>query len=198
MCKFIAITNRTLCKGDFLNQIKLLAKSSVDAIVLREKDLSEAEYEALAQKVNAVCQEYGTECILHQNVEVAKRLGVKKIHLSLPLAQKYRKELEWFEKVGVSTHSLEQIRQAQECSADYVVFGHVFATDCKKGVPPRGLAKLRDVCSGAKVPVYAIGGIAPDNAAQAIAAGAAGVCIMSYGMQASEKQIRDFRKLLLP
>ena len=109
MCKFIAITNRTLCKGDFLNQIKLLAKSSVDAIVLREKDLSEAEYEALAQKVNAVCQEYGTECILHQNVEVAKRLGVKKIHLSLPLAQKYRKELEWIEKVGVSTHSLEQI-----------------------------------------------------------------------------------------
>ena len=198
MCKFIAITNRTLCKGDFLNQIKLLAKSSVDAIVLREKDLPEAEYEALAQKVNAVCQEYGTECILHQNVEVAKRLGVKKIHLSLPLAQKYRKELEWFEKVGVSTHSLEQIRQAQECSADYVFFGHVFATDCKKGVPPRGLAKLRDVCSGAKVPVYAIGGIEPDNAAQAIAAGAAGVCIMSYGMQASEKQIRDFRKLLLP
>ncbi len=194
MCKLIAITNRTLCKGNFLGQIELLAKAGVDAVVLREKDLTEKEYESLAKKVYAVCQKYGIDCILHQNVAVAKRMGVKKIHLSLPLAQKYQNELDWFDTVGVSTHSLEQIEEAQKCGADYVFFGHVFATDCKKGVSPRGTGQLQEMCSAAKVPVYAIGGITPENVDQAVHAGASGVCMMSYGMQASMEQIVAFRE----
>lgn len=63
--------------------------------------------------------------------------------------------------------------------ATYITAGHIFATDCKKGVPPRGLDFLSSVCSFVNIPVYAIGGISPVNAQKAIDAGAEGVCIMS-------------------
>ena len=94
--------------------------------------------------------------------------------------------------VGISTHSLEQVQEAEKCNASYVFFGHVFPTDCKKGVPPRGLHFLEKICHNASVPVYAIGGITPQNAAQAVKAGAAGVCVMSWGMQEDRSQIQSF------
>lgn len=194
MCKLIAITNRKLCQGDFLKQIQILAEARVDRIVLREKDLDERAYEALAKQVLAICREYQTECVLHQKIEAAKCLGAAKIHLSLPMAQKHREELKNFELVGISTHSLEQIQMAQDCNVDYVFYGHVFQTDCKKGVPPRGLSLLRQMCQYASVPVYAIGGISPENARQAIDAGASGVCVMSWGMQQRKEKIQEFVK----
>lgn len=192
MCKLIAVTNRKLCRGDFLEQIKILAKAGADQIVLREKDLDEREYEALAVKVLSVCREYKSECVLHQNIAVAKRLGEPGIHLSLPAAQKHKEDLKNFKTAGISTHSLEQVREAERCNASYVFFGHVFPTDCKKGVPPRGLPLLQEICRKASIPVYAIGGISPHNAAQAAEAGAAGICVMSWGMQGSMEQIQSF------
>lgn len=192
MCKVIAVTNRLLCPGDFLEQIRILGRAGVDQIVLREKDLEERAYEDLAKEVLSVCQDYSLKCVLHQNIQVAKRLGVKRIHLSLPLALENQGKLRDFECLGISTHSPEQLREAEECGADYVFYGHVFLTDCKKGVPPRGLESLQKICNLADVPVYAIGGIVPENAVQAIKAGASGVCVMSWGMQQREEDIRAF------
>lgn len=192
MCKVIAVTNRKLCRGDFLEQIRVLACAGIDRIVLREKDLDETAYESLAKQVLLVCQEYGTELVLHQNIAVAKRLGVSRLHLSLPMARTYQKEVKHFDLLGVSTHSTEQIQEACVCGASYVFYGHVFQTDCKKGVPPRGLELLRKMCAQAEVPVYAIGGITPENATQALDAGAAGVCVMSWGMQESGETIQAF------
>ena len=68
---------------------------------------------------------------------------------------------------------------AAEKGADFLIAGHIFATDCKKGVPPRGLGFLTDVISNVEIPVYAIGGINDANMQSALDCGAAGVCIMS-------------------
>lgn len=192
MCKVIAITNRKLCYGDFLNQIRLLAKAGVDQLVLREKDLTKIEYEELAKDVLSICEEYAITCVLHKYIEVAKKLGMPRIHLSVPDTIEHKKELQSFSYLGVSTHSLEQLKIAQEYHADYVFYGHVFPTDCKKGVPARGVENLKSICESAIIPVYAIGGITPENAGQATAAGASGVCVMSWGMQAGEEKIREF------
>ena len=85
--------------------------------------------------------------------------------------------------LGCSAHSLEQAARAQELGATYLTAGHIFATGCKPGVPPRGLDFLREICENAAVPVYAIGGIDEDNMQQALDAGAAGVCMMSQMMR---------------
>ena len=77
MFKIICVTSRGMC-DDFLERIGELYKNGV-TVILREKDLSESEYEKLAQRVIEVCP----DVILHSYTDVAKRLGIKKIHLPL-------------------------------------------------------------------------------------------------------------------
>lgn len=178
----ICVTNRTLCRDDFLTRIDHIAKKGVaDAILLREKDLTEREYLELAEKVLSICKLHNRRCILHTYYKAAKELGCKEIHLPLPLLQKMREEgaKEWFTAVGTSVHSLKQANLAMHLQADYMTAGHIFETDCKKGLPGRGLSFLRKVVCESEVPVYGIGGISADNAGQIMETGAAGVCIMS-------------------
>lgn len=178
----ICVTNRTLCRDDFLTRIDHIAKKGVaDAILLREKDLTEREYLELAEKVLSICKSHNRRCILHTYYKAAKELGCKEIHLPLPLLQKMREEgaKEWFTTVGTSVHSLKQANLAMHLQADYITAGHIFETDCKKGLPGRGLSFLSKVVCKSEVPVYGIGGISADNAGQIMETGAAGVCIMS-------------------
>ena len=83
----------------------------------------------------------------------------------------------------MSVHSLDEARQCERLGASYVTAGHIFATDCKKGVPPRGLSYLREICAGVNIPVFAIGGIHADNMASCLDAGADKVCMMSNLMK---------------
>lgn len=178
----ICVTNRTLCRDDFLTRIDHIAKKGVaDAILLREKDLTEREYLELAEKVLSICKSHNRRCILHTYYKAAKELGCKEIYLPLPLLQKMREEgaKQWFTTVGTSVHSLKQANLAMHLQADYMTAGHIFETDCKKGLPGRGLSFLSKVVCKSEVPVYGIGGISADNAGQIMETGAAGVCIMS-------------------
>ena len=88
-------------------------------------------------------------------------------------------------KIGVSVHSAEEAREAVRLGTSYLTAGHIFATDCKKGVPPRGLEFLKGICELAPVPVYGIGGIRldPEQIREVLAQGAAGACIMSQMMR---------------
>ncbi|RGZ00083.1 thiamine phosphate synthase [Clostridium sp. AM58-1XD] len=185
----IAVTNRKLCTRPFLEQIKRAAEQKPHAMILREKDLTEGEYEELAEKVMEICKNQGVDCILHTYMDAARRLGCRKIHLPLWLfEQKKSENLQFaneygFEAIGVSTHSLKDAVLAEELGASYITAGHIFVTDCKKGLEPRGLDFLKEVCEGVNIPVYAIGGIHPYNQEAPIRAGAAGVCMMSEFMK---------------
>lgn len=92
-------------------------------------------------------------------------------------------EKKCFDVIGASTHSVEDARRAKELGASYITAGHVFATDCKKGLAPRGLQFLADVCDSVDIDVYAIGGISENNMKQCIGRGAKGVCMMSGFMR---------------
>ena len=83
MFKIICVTNRKLCSEDFLGRIKRLISSGIKTIVLREKDLNDAEYEVLAREVMKLCDEKNVRCILHSHVEVALKLKPKGVHLPL-------------------------------------------------------------------------------------------------------------------
>ncbi|MCB2354643.1 thiamine phosphate synthase [Clostridium estertheticum] len=192
MYKLLAITNRHLCNNDFLQQIQAICSLNEKnimiksvSIVLREKDLSENDYKDLATKVLEICKENNTECILHTYYKVARELNCKKIHLPLHVLKSKPDICKGFDEVGVSIHSVEEAIEAVNLGATYIIAGHIFATVCKKDIPPRGLNFLSSVCSLVNIPVYAIGGILPANVQKAINAGADGVCIMS-GLMTSE------------
>ena len=184
MSDLICITNRKLCSNNFLDQIEMIASAHPKAIVLREKDLSEKEYEQLARQVMQICQKHGTQCILHSFSNVATTLGATAVHMPLPLLQKMTpQEKSHFQIIGASCHSLEEAKESQNLGCTYITAGHIFLTDCKKGLPGRGLPFLEEICKTVRIPVYAIGGISSQNMESVRKTGAAGACIMSGFMR---------------
>lgn len=181
----IAVTNRRLCSRPFMEQIERICRFQPHAVILREKDLTEEEYARLAEDVLAVCRSYHVPCILHTYPNTAKALGCTAIHLPLPLLRTYRagsdSVLDKFSVIGTSVHSVDEAREAGYLKASYLTAGHIYKTDCKKGIPPRGTEFLREVCNHTPLPVYAIGGIKLNESqfTEILNCGARGGCIMS-------------------
>lgn len=183
----IAVTNRKLSQRPFLEQIKRVCQLRPEAIILREKDLSETEYAKLAEEVYNITTSYDVRLIIHTYINVARELGINTVHMSLHNMREYRKE--FIDnvnktnniKTGCSIHSVEEAVEARNMGASYITAGHVYATDCKKGLTPRGLDFLKNVCDSVDIPVYAIGGINIDDGRRKEVKkyGAAGSCIMS-------------------
>ena len=187
----IAVTNRRLSQRPFLEQIKRVCQLRPEAVILREKDLSETEYAKLAEEVYNITTSYDVRLIIHTYINVAKELGINTVHMSLHNMREYRKEfIDNVNKInniktGCSIHSVEEAVEARNMGASYITAGHVYATYCKKGLAPRGLDFLKNVCDSVDIPVYAIGGINIDDGRRKEVKkyGAAGSCIMSGMMK---------------
>ncbi|MCC8030055.1 MAG: thiamine phosphate synthase [Lachnospiraceae bacterium] len=201
MSDILCVTNRKLCaetfrspeggassaEKRFLDRIDRIARCRPAGIILREKDLPEAEYRELARRVLAVCERRGTPCILHSFADAALELRADALHLPLSVLRALPAEKrKRFRVLGVSCHSAEDAGEAEALGCTYITAGHIFATDCKAGLPGRGLDFLREICENVKLPVYAIGGIDRDNIAAVRRAGAAGACVMSGCMQCED------------
>lgn len=186
MCLFdgkniIAVTSRELCPRPLWEQIPRIREAGITRVILREKDLSAGEYLALAEKVLRACEACCVDLTIHSFPEAAEALGVKSLHMPLDLLEKdlYR----CFPNLGTSVHSIGQLRKAESFGVSYVTAGHIFTTDCKKDLAPRGLGFLSDICGKTDLPVYAIGGITPENLPEVFSCGAGGACIMSFAMR---------------
>jgi len=170
----------------------------VDSIQVRGKSYEAGELLERTRSVVASLQRAGltVAVLVNERLDVALLAGADGVHLperSLkPIWARSCRELAaargrgWKTPagrttfaVGRSVHSeLEACAEGTE-ELDYVLFGHVFQTGSKPGVPPRGLGALARVASVYPVPVLAVGGITAGNAAAAIEAGAAGVAVIS-------------------
>lgn len=184
MYKKICITNRHLCSGNFIDCIDTILKTDVDILILREKDLSESEYARLADEVIALCGKYNKECILHSFIGVAKKFHHKKIHLTMhDFLNLSDTDRNFFEKIGVSIHSVQEALAARRLGASYITASHIYQTDCKKNLVPKGIDFLKEVVKNVDIDVYALGGINPYNMNECINAGASGICMMSQYMK---------------
>lgn len=184
----IVITNRALVQGDFFKQMQKVIRLHPHAVILREKDLSDEEYEVLAEKVLSLCNEAKVDCFLHSRIFIAHRLGCKRIHLSIPvltaMSEEERSQLKKeFQEISVSCHSMEDVNLAVKNGATQIILGTIFETECKKGLKGKGLEFVREICKSCLVPVYAIGGINMERLPQVMEAGAAGGCMMSGFMR---------------
>lgn len=177
----ICVTHRQLCQDDFLIRIRQLVEARPYALLLREKDLDALSYERLAIDVKKICDQNEVLLILHHHAAVAVKLNHSCVHLSMPELRSCPKEVLEL-KIGASVHSVSEAKEAQLLGASYVIAGHIFATSCKQGAPPRGLDFLQQICRAVTIPVFAIGGINRSNMHQPLACGVKGICIMAETM----------------
>ncbi|HZS18851.1 MAG TPA: thiamine phosphate synthase [Candidatus Udaeobacter sp.] len=158
-----------------------MVSGGVDIIQLRGKGKSFEELVNLASAIHEITVPSDTPLIVNDYAEVAARVPLEGVHVgqdddSVPVArQKAGRNL----IVGKSTHNLEQAHAAQSEGADYIGFGPIFATPTKPEYEPIGLDTIKEVCRGANVPVFCIGGINIDNLQHVIDAGANRVVMVS-------------------
>ena len=199
--KLNIISNRKLCENENLEkQIEkifsaykrkiILEDFEIVALTLREKDLDKNEYLNLVKKIYPICKRYRIDLILHQNYDLNldKKYNIGGIHLSYEifksLNENIREELiKKYKKIGVSIHSVDEAKEVENLGATYVVAGHIFETDCKKDLEPRGLNFIKELSSILTIPIFTIGGINKENSHLAINSGAFGVCMMSSLMK---------------
>ena len=187
------ITNRRLVKGDFLAQIeRVAAMEMVDWIIVREKDLRSEEYRMLFAKVARIVHKGGKKCLAHGRIALGmmSELGADGIHLPLDVLREWRAASgrqsggeDAVPLVGASAHSATEIAEAAALGADYATLSPIFATTCKPGAVPLGIAALAAVCQKSPIPIFALGGIGRDKLDACIEAGAAGCCMMSALMR---------------
>ena len=183
----LCVTNRALCADSLPMQVRRVLTARPAGILLREKDLEPAAYASLAHEIAPLCREAGVPLAVHTHVAVARELGCRHLHLTLPaleaLPQPEREALAREFELSTSCHSVDDALRAVELGCARIIAGHVYETDCKPGLEPRGLAFLRAVCDAVRVPVWAIGGVTPERLPELAEAGAAGACMMSAFMR---------------
>ena len=154
-----------------------------------KKDLSHEEYEELAKKVLKITNLAGKKNVfLHRDYKAALSLSHPFVHMPLSvMAQMSQKERENLRKsvkeMSTSIHSLEQLKEAEAYLMDFVIAGHIFATDCKKRFTAERIIILKNICDNSEVPVYAIGGMTKEREPEVMRKGASGICIMSGCMR---------------
>ncbi len=186
MSEIVCVTQSTLCGDNFLNQIEKICKGGIDRIILREKHLSENEYFRLAYEVKNICLKYNTDLTVHKFYDTALKLNAESFHCSYPdfTENQYNSE-----NIGVSVHSVSEAVKSENLGAKYITAGHIFETQCKSGLAPRGTDFISEICKSVKIPVYAIGGINSENVKLLKNTGISGICVMSSLMKSENPKI---------
>ena len=199
--KLNIISNRKLCENENLEkqiekifsayERKIILKNfEIVALTLREKDLNKNEYLKLIEEVYPICQKYKINLILHQNYDLNldDKYNIEGIHLSYSIFKSLNENIKAelikkYKRIGVSIHSLDEAKDVESLGASYIVAGHIFETDCKKGLEPKGLNFIKDLSSKLAIPIFAIGGIDEKNSLSVINSSAFSVCMMSSLMK---------------
>jgi thiazole tautomerase (transcriptional regulator TenI) len=172
----------------------------VDYIHLRNKAASAREMEAWAQRLLQDGVPPG-KLIINDRVDVALAVGACGVQLAWHSLRPSTVKNRWPHLlVGVSVHTPQEAAEAFTEGADYVLFGHVYDSASKPGVPPRGLRLLEEaVQTAGDRPVIALGGIQPAHVPGLLRAGAAGYAVLSgIGAAADPAQAAlDYREAAL-
>jgi len=196
------ITDRKSCSVPLLRNIQAAIEAGVDFVQIREKDLHARQLFSLALKAREMALGCSTKILVNDRLDIAMAADLDGIHLgqssfspSQIRGQVSRPDF----LVGVSTHSLEEVRQIQSGGTNYVTFGPVFFTPSKAVYgEPVGLKSLREVCQSSQIPVLALGGVNRTNYAQCLLHGASGVAAIRLfqdpqnSLREIVREIKDF------
>ena len=159
-----------------------LATAGVQLMQLRCKHASAARMHALAADLATLLRPMGARLIVNDRADVAALSGASGVHVGqedLPVedVRRFCASPLW---VGVSTHNLEQLREADRTSADYIAVGPVFHTGTKANPDPVvGIDFIRKARQLTRKPLVAIGGITLESAAEVFRAGADSLAVIS-------------------
>ena len=194
---YVLVTD-ALCRASLVGTVKEAILGGAQIIQLREKNIDDRTLLARARDVRQITQANGVLFIVNDRPDIARLADADGVHLGqddLPI-QEARRILGPDSLIGVSTHNLDQLRQAIRDGASYLGVGPTFASQTKNFDAFAGLEFVTQACAETSLPAFAIGGIDLDNVAQVRAAGARRIAVSS-AICAAEDARAAARKLRL-
>lgn len=170
----------------FLQKLDSALQSGVTLLQLREKEKSGREFYQLAHRVHALAQAHGVPLIINDRIDIALAVDAEGVHIGqsdLPVREG-RRLLGPDKIVGATAKTLTQALAAQQEGADYLGVGAIYPTTTKVQTTLTSVDTLREICQHVRIPVNAIGGLQATNLSVLQGSGIAGVCVVSYIMQA--------------
>lgn len=185
---FQLITDRRAARSGLATAVERALEAGVDTVQVRDKGASAAEVFTSTLEIARLARGRDVRVLVNDRIDVALAARAHGVHLaaeSLPPSVA-RGLLEPWQLLGVSVHSAEDAVAAARAGADYLTFGHVYATWAHRDEPARGVRTLAEVVAAADVPVLAIGGITAERVGEVLAAGCAGVAVISAVLSADD------------
>ena len=174
-----------------VERIGAAARAGVSLVQIRERDLDDRSLTALVRDSVAAVGGTGARVLVNDRVDVAAAAGAAGVHLrgDSIAAPCIRSIAPPSFLIGRSVHGADEARAVEAAGGcDYVFFGSVFASRGKPAAhPAAGIDALARVCRAVSLPVIAIGGVDPANAAAIAGAGAAGAAAIGVFMTAADE-----------
>jgi thiamine-phosphate pyrophosphorylase len=184
------VTDRTRTAGrPLLDVVAAALQGGVDAVQLREKDLTTRALFELGTQLRELCNRHRARLLVNDRIDVALAVHADGVHLP---ANSFnpgdaRHLLGSDALIGVSTHALAEARAADEAGVDFIVYGPIFDTPSKRAFgAPLGLNALAEVTRAVSTPVLAIGGITAGQVPAVRARGAQGTAVVAAILEASD------------
>ena len=173
------VTSETYSTRPTVEIVKDAVKGGVDYVQMREKHLNRKQLITLGKELRRECED--VKFIVNDNPTLAKELDADGVHLGwediniFPI--KKTREIITEKIIGLSTHSLKQVKIANDLDIDYIAYGPVFTTQTKDYSV--GTKHIRDVLNVSKKPVFFIGGINQGNVRQLYDLGAKNIAVIT-------------------
>lgn len=180
-CDLYLLVTEELCHHGSGPAIRGALKGGVSIVQIREKTLPDRLLLERAQRIRDWTHEAGALLIMNDRPDLALLCDADGVHVGQDelTVRDVRRIVGPDKLVGVSTHTIEQARQAVLDGADYIGVGPVFSSDTKSFARLAGLEFVREVAAEITLPAFAIGGIKLDNANAVWAAGATRIAVSS-------------------
>ena len=198
--RLYVLTNGAGTIHSFRERVEMMIQAEVDVIQLRDKQLDDRELLNRARIIRKLTESTPTLFFVNDRPDLAVLTRADGVHLGQTdmHIKEARRIVGLNQLVGVSTHSIAQVRQAVLDGANYVGVGPVFASTTKEFSDFPGLELLRAVASEITLPAFAIGGICADNLQQVLASGFARIAVSGSIVNAADplSETTSLRKLL--
>lgn len=198
---YLITDRKQVAGGDLCLALEGALRGGVRAVQLREKDLNSRELFDLACRLRGLTSRYGAKLLINDRLDIAMAVGADGVHLgesSMPV-ERVREIAGDGMFIGVSCHCLSGAVAAREGGADFITFSPVYHTPSKAGYgDPVGTERLAEACRLLRMPVFALGGIKPENVRAVMGHGAHGIALISaiLAAQDPEAAAREILSLL--